>query len=52
MWCTFMTITTVGYGDIYPVSTLGKIVCVFMCFWGNFLISLMIVSFGRLVEFK
>jgi len=43
-WCTYITMTTVGYGDIYPDSTMGKVICVFMCFWGNFLISLIIVT--------
>lgn len=51
MWCTFITMTTVGYGDIYPVSTMGKILCLLMCFWGNFLISLLIVSMAGVVEF-
>ncbi|MFN9905835.1 MAG: ion channel [bacterium] len=42
----------VGYGDFYPVSTLGKIVCVFLMFWGNFLLSLLIVSMANFVEFN
>ena len=41
----------VGYGDIFPISTMGKCICVFMMFWGNFLISLIIVSLANLVEF-
>ncbi len=50
LWCTFITMTTVGYGDIYPVSTMGKLICVVMCLWGNFLISLIIVSLAEYVE--
>jgi voltage-gated potassium channel len=52
MWCSFITIATVGYGDIFPVSTMGKIICVIIMFWGNFLISLIIVSLANLVEFE
>ena len=51
LWVTVITMTTVGYGDIYPVSTMGKCVCIIMCFWGNFLISLIIISLANLVEF-
>ena len=29
-----MTITTVGYGDFYPVTTLGRITAVFVMFAG------------------
>ena len=43
MWCTYMTMTTIGYGDIVPASTMGKLICVIMLLWGNFLISLIIV---------
>jgi hypothetical protein len=51
-WCTYISMTTVGYGDIYPESTMGKAICVFMCFWGNFLISLIIVTLTKMSKFK
>jgi hypothetical protein len=36
--------TTVGYGDIVPVTTLGKILAVITALWGGFIISLLIAS--------
>jgi voltage-gated potassium channel len=34
LWWAFTTITTVGYGDQYPVTTLGRFVAVFVMFAG------------------
>jgi hypothetical protein len=50
-WCIIITILTVGYGDYYPQTHLGRVICVFACLWGNFLISLMVVSLNISVEF-
>ena len=38
-WTVIIIITTVGYGDYYPTTLLGKIVAVFACMVGPFLIS-------------
>ena len=51
-WCIVMTILTVGYGDFYPQTTLGKIIAVLACVWGTILISLMVVSMTFSVEFS
>ncbi len=33
-WWTIVTITTVGYGDIYPVTTGGRIIAIFLMLGG------------------
>lgn len=50
-WCVIITILTVGYGDFYPQTVLGRIIAVVACLWGTFLISLMVVSLTISVEF-
>lgn len=50
-WCIIITILTVGYGDYYPQTHLGRIIAVVACLWGTFLISLMVVSLTISVEF-
>lgn len=46
-----VTILTVGYGDFYPSTLLGRLIAVISCLWGTFLISLMVVSLTITVEF-
>ena len=43
VWCVIITMTTVGYGDLYPVTLFGRIIGVIAAFWGTFLISLLII---------
>ena len=43
VWCIIITMTTVGYGDVYPVTFFGRLVGVFAALWGTFIISLFII---------
>ena len=47
MWCVIVTMTTVGYGDFYPVTHLGRIVGVIASLWGAFIISLLMVTLSK-----
>ena len=51
LWCIVITILTVGYGDYYPQTHLGRAIAVVACLWGTFLISLMVVSMTNSVDF-
>jgi hypothetical protein len=44
--------TTVGFGDFYPISLLGRAIVVIACFWGIFLISIMVSALTVAVEFN
>jgi len=34
LWCAAMTLTSVGYGDTYPVTDLGKALTIILCLLG------------------
>jgi len=46
LWWTIVTMTTVGYGDQYPVSVGGKIIAVLTMFCGLVVLSLPITIIG------
>jgi hypothetical protein len=43
--------TTVGFGDFVPKTYLGRVIAILACIWGNFLISLMVISLTVSSEF-
>lgn len=44
IWCVFITMATVGYGDYFPKTVAGRFVCVFAAISGIIISSLLIVS--------
>ena len=50
LWCVIITMTTVGYGDYFPNSFLGRIIGIVSCTCGIFLISMLIVTISNLLE--
>ena len=44
LWCIFITMTTVGYGDISPKSFFGRLISVVTCLFGVFLVGLVVIS--------
>lgn len=49
-WNVFITMTTVGFGDYYPISLLGRIVCMVSALFGNVLVSMNINYLQRKTE--
>jgi len=43
--------TTVGYGDFYPKTNVGRAVGIICSFWGVFIVSLFVVSLTNMLEF-
>jgi hypothetical protein len=50
-WLILVTMTTVGYGDYFPKSHLGRLVGVVACILGMLLVSLIVVSLAIISDF-
>lgn len=44
--------TTVGYGDFYPRTFIGRILDIIIAIWGGFIISMMVVVLSSTLESK
>lgn len=44
VWCVIITMTTVGFGDYYPSSGIGRVIGILSCISGVFLISMLVVT--------
>jgi Ion channel len=52
MWNVIITLTTTGYGDIYPKSDFGRFIGMIVCFWGTFVISFFVVTVNNMLTFE
>jgi len=50
MWCTFITMLTIGFGDVAPMTKLGQLIGVISALWGVFICSLIIVCLHGLLD--
>ena len=51
-WLTIITMTTVGYGDLYPKTFAGRFFGVMSFIVGNMMISLMVVALSSKTAFS
>lgn len=52
MWNVIITMTTVGYGDYFPMTNLGRIIGIITAFWGVFFVSLFVVALTNTLELE
>lgn len=50
-WLMLVTMTTVGYGEIYPTTYFGRVVVIIACIVGTFVLSLLVVFLGQTISF-
>ena len=42
---------TVGYGEIYPKTVMGRFTGVLICLWGVFIVSFFVVTLNNMLTF-
>ena len=52
MWNILITMTTVGFGDVYPITNGGRCVSIVAALWGVFYVSLFTVFIHNTLHFS
>ena len=52
VWLTIITLTTVGYGDMFPRTIGGKCTAIMTALWGTFVVSLTVLVVTNIFELK
>lgn len=50
MWLILLTMTTVGFGDFYPNTHIGRFIITIAANWGIFIVSLMILALTNTLQ--
>lgn len=50
IWSVILTMTTVGYGDIYPRTTIGRVVYFLCAMFGVVVVSMIVVTVMNMLE--
>jgi voltage-gated potassium channel len=51
IWCIILAITTIGYGDIYPISIGGRLIVIIAGITGSVILSILINIIQALTTF-
>jgi hypothetical protein len=51
LWLIVVTMSTIGYGDIYPTTYFGRVIAIFACIIGTFILSLLVVFLNTYINF-
>lgn len=52
IWVAFVTSLRIGYGDYYPITYLGRIICIALGVFGYIMFSLSVIMIRNMVKLK
>lgn len=51
LWLILVSMTTIGYGDIFPTTYFGRLIAILACIFGTFILSLLVVFLNNSISF-